>query len=181
MPQSAEFMKGEAYLKRVIAKLESRVSELEDEVNLYRHDCLTGFQLRKDFTDMLKVLWYEYKTQGNPFICAVVDINGLHNINRDYSPTHGDFIIEDVAKQLKEHLSTYSIFRTGGDEFFILTKDDDFEKMCSKLEKLEYVEFGVIHINKHLTDVNTPDELINAVDAKMTAKKIKQDRRSEAH
>jgi len=107
--------KTEEILRLEVAVLTEKILHMEDQLNTYRYDALTGLKLRKDFNDRFNQYFNE-----NAFYLTIVDINGLHNMNRDLGYLAGDDLIKRVSRYLIDKCEG-CIFRIGGDEFAILS------------------------------------------------------------
>ena len=93
--------------------------ELINLVKLYSKDPLTGLKMRRDFELQYEALF----ETGEDFYLTMIDINGLHNINKLQGYDAGDNLIRKVVEYLKYHCQgSGDIFRLGGDEFVILSK-----------------------------------------------------------
>ena len=104
--------------KLKIAELKLKVEKLENLLNIYMHDKLTGLLQRRDFDYKFAELF----EKGEDFFLTLVDINGLHNINRDPEGGYdaGDDLITRVSHKLTM-LCDNVVYRIGGDEFAILS------------------------------------------------------------
>ena len=156
------------YLEKSNNKLKREIQELRNKIKKYKYDSLTGLLRREDFCDRLEEFWYNYTEFGHNFILAMVDINGLHALNRDIGFDAGDELIISVANQLKENFSDSVIARYGGDEFLILCKGsnkDDFDK---RLEVISDSETYSIFSNETYENIG---EIFCAVDDGVTRKK----------
>ena len=103
-------------LKAELNQLREEFEALRIELNKYKYDHLTGLQGRRDF----EVNFSKYFHEGDPFYLALVDINNLHEINRQQGYREGDLVIRTVATFLIEYFPGLK-FRLGGDEFAILS------------------------------------------------------------
>ena len=100
--------------------------ELMNLVRLYSKDPLTSLRGRRDFELMFESCFEE----GKEFYLTMLDINGLHNMNK-ISYDMGDTLIRKVVDYLKYYCQgSGEIFRLGGDEFVIISKD--FQKTCKE-------------------------------------------------
>jgi GGDEF domain-containing protein len=79
---------------------------------MYRHDSLTGLKIRRDF----EIKFTEFFTSGEDFFLTLVDVNGLHALNRDENYAAGDRLIKYVAAKFID-VSEGMVYRIGGDEF----------------------------------------------------------------
>ena len=131
----------------LIAVLNSKIEKLKAEVKIYKYDHLTGLKTRYDFNERLDVMWSDFKLSDHNFMVAMVDINGLHNINRTKGIKAGDDLISSTAHQLCKLFKRDNVFRISGDEFFILKKCKDIEKFNKKLKKLKNISYGSISVS----------------------------------
>ena len=115
------------YLEKANSKLKQEVQKLRLTIKNYKYDSLTGLLRRADFNDRFDEMWYANKEFGHRFILAMIDLNGLHALNRDVSFEAGDEFIQKVANELKDLFEDSIIFRIGGDEFMILKRGNDIK------------------------------------------------------
>ena len=52
-----------------------------------------------------------------------IDLNGLKNTNDTKGHCAGDILISETARILRECAGSECVFRTGGDEFIVVTED----------------------------------------------------------
>lgn len=76
--------------------------------------------------------------------CIYVDVNGLHELNNHLGHKAGDEMLCQVAKVLKENFLDSCIYRIGGDEFVVLSQNQDRETL----------EQGIIQTRQTLTQYN---------------------------
>jgi len=158
------------YLERTNEKLKQEIQKLRTIIKNYKYDSLTGLLRRSDFTDRFDELWYEHKEFGHRFILGMVDLNGLHALNRDVSFEAGDEFILRVANELKEKFEDSNIFRYGGDEFMILKRGNDIEHFNERLNSIDNVEVFSVSTND---GYETEADMFNAVDDGIISKKGK--------
>lgn len=112
-------------------------------------DALTGAADRRSFEDEI-VRWItQSKTEGRPFVLAMLDIDDFKVINDNPSYGHpgGDFALKSVAQFLKSEAGPNDfIARCGekGDEFAILldaSLDQAKQKLGDSLLRLQNEEF----------------------------------------
>jgi diguanylate cyclase (GGDEF)-like protein len=158
------------YLEKSNKKLKKEIQELRRKLKSYKYDDMTGLLRRTDFNDRFDELFHNYDSFGHRFIIAMVDLNGLHEINRLYDMEAGDEFIIRIANILKELFEDSNIFRIGGDEFMILKKGNDIEHFNERLNKIPDSEvFSVTTQDGYKTEA----EMFRAVDAGIIAKKKK--------
>ena len=95
-------------------------------------DTLTGLYNRAAFEKMAE----EMKSR-NAFSVIVLDIDDFKKVNDTYGHIYGDTTLKAVAAVFKKYLDhNYTCYRVGGDEFYIIGKE-------TNREKLEY-QFGIM-------------------------------------
>jgi len=130
-------------------RLKIEVERLNGLVNFYKYDTLTGLRMRRDF----ELKFSEFFNSGIVFYLSMIDINGLHSLNREKSYEFGDRLIKSVANTLTSKLNG-AVYRIGGDEFVAITVDEpglDFMNknyvgsyVCSKDFKAEKEMFDKV-------------------------------------
>jgi diguanylate cyclase (GGDEF)-like protein len=156
-------------LEKSVKKLKGEIRNLKNLIKQYKYDDLTGFLKRADFNDRFDELWYEWENFGHRFIIAMVDLNGLHELNREMSFEAGDEFITETADQLKELFEDTNIFRVGGDEFMLLKRGNGEKDFIKRLEQLNNVEFGIS--TSYSKNYESAAELFNNVDTQIIKKK----------
>ncbi len=156
------------HLERANQKLKEEVQKLRLKIKNYKYDDLTGLLRREDFNDRFDEMWYEHKEFGHRFILAMIDLNGLHDLNRDMSFEAGDEFIIRVANQLKELFEDSNIFRIGGDEFMLLKRGNDIQDFEKRLESVEDCE---VFLTTTQDGYKEEIEMFNAVDDGVIKKK----------
>ena len=106
-------------LKKENLQLKLKLERAEELLNLYRHDSMTGLKMRRDF----EARFTEFFESGIEFYLTIVDVNGLHNLNRDEDMDAGDRLIKSVASKFM-NLSNGIVYRIGGDEFAGLSLEE---------------------------------------------------------
>ena len=91
---------------------------LHERMNLMlRTDTLTGTNNRYAMLDRISEL------KGKPFGIISLDLNGLKRMNDTYGHDAGDRLLVQAAEVLSKVFYEEDIFRTGGDEFVIISAD----------------------------------------------------------
>lgn len=107
----------------------------EDYLSLSRTDSLTGLGNRRG----LDVFISEISKSSTPFYrlgCIVCDLNDLKKTNDVYGHDVGDRLIKDFANCLQVCFENRGkVFRTGGDEFYILFSDVEVD-MSAMMRRL---------------------------------------------
>lgn len=146
-----------------------RIAYLETLVKKYKFDALTGLMMKHDFTDAFDRLFEEYRFANLDFCMAIIDVNGLHNINRINGYAAGDKILKEVADALLEHFHFDQIFRISGDEFVVLIRRYVFDKteFKDKLQKIPHVTF----VAESSEGYTSPKHMFKSVDRKLALMK----------
>ncbi|MGB3410788.1 MAG: bifunctional diguanylate cyclase/phosphodiesterase [Microthrixaceae bacterium] len=105
--------------------IEDVTSTVAIETRLRRqasHDALTGLPNRSLLEERLSVA-VDRVEPGAPIALALIDIDGLRNINEDYGIHAGDELLVQVGRRLVQGVRGISIVsRLGEDEFAVLTR-----------------------------------------------------------
>jgi diguanylate cyclase (GGDEF)-like protein len=157
------------YLLEQNSKLKDEVVNLQRQLKKYKYDNLTGLHLRADFNEMLDTMWYEFQEFSHDFVMVMIDLNGLHAINRDIGFDAGDSYIIDMARDLKETFPEMFIYRIGGDEFMLLKKGTMRKECENFLKELKTAEFGATSTEFGYDAVS---EMFNFVDNEIIRKKL---------
>ncbi len=161
----------------IVKRFQAEIDRLKKEVRYYKYDHLTGLSLRSDFEGMIGDLWYEHVVNGNRFIYAIVDINGLKAANTAHGHKHGDALIVTITDQLKSVFEDSFIYRVGGDEFCIVKRGNGIKDFIKRLKSIQSIEYGVVHVDT-TTKCKDEEALHQLVDDIMMKKKLKKRRRS---
>ena len=146
-----------------------RIEYLETLIRKYKFDYLTGLMGKQDFNDKFDRVFEEYQFADKPFHLAIVDIDGLHNLNRTKGYFAGDTLIKSVAKQLESLFHFHQIYRISGDEFVVVVRDvlTSKEEMVEKLEQLESITYAIATS----TGYTSPKQMFKLLDAELSKKK----------
>jgi diguanylate cyclase len=124
-----------AQLKAEVATYETKLKAAED---LAQHDALTGLSNRRGVEERIVSRIEQKKT----FCVAVLDINGLKQVNDTHGHQAGDDLLKQFSQELKSGCGAVgAIGRWGGDEFMIVF-DGDFSDSSTKIERLQKWVFG---------------------------------------
>lgn len=151
-----------------------RIQYLKDEVKKYKYDYLTGLKMRKDFDVYFRTLYEMYEFENRDFLLVLVDVDGLHDINRNEGYENGDKLIKKVGKQLVEAFNVCSgaeVFRIGGDEFAVLVKGFNQERLNDVLIQLTDVTYGYTHVSID-KDFGSPANVFKITDGQIIEKKL---------
>jgi diguanylate cyclase (GGDEF)-like protein len=150
-----------------------RIQYLRNEVKKYKYDFLTGLKLRKDFDEYLRTLYEMYEFENREFTIVLIDINGLHTLNRTVGYTAGDDLIKGVSAVLVDTFKECNgseVFRIGGDEFAILIKSFNKDRLESFLESIEHVTYAYTHVET-TKDYGSPANVFKMTDNQIISKK----------
>lgn len=105
-------------------------------------DLDTGIKNKNCYLEDMKRFNEKYFSphkDGERFLCAVCDINGLKAVNDTFGHIEGDELIRAAADVLSRNLqSAYNVYRIGGDEFvavFIGESRENVEKKIADVKK----------------------------------------------
>ncbi len=118
-------------LKNIIKLRESelRISELEI-------DALTGFKNRMAYYEDIAKIEADKEKKEQPLGIIFADINGLKLVNDDLGHEAGDQLISGIARSITEVFPDANKYRIGGDEFVILSYEENEEAFNEKLQLL---------------------------------------------
>lgn len=104
---------------------------------MYKRDALTHLMNRHNMNYELEEL------REKPYCLSMIDVDNFKNINDKYGHQKGDEALVTVVKIMKAHLLRgCRLYRYGGDEFAILSRNYTLEK----------IEQMFVEINEHLED-----------------------------
>ena len=151
-------------------------------------DSMTGLYNRRGMTHQLEKISLE-NHHGEKLFVAVIDMNGLKNINDTYGHLEGDYGIKVLSTAVMQSTLPGEIcVRAGGDEFYIIgvgyygdeilsARAESFHRTLKDLQtksSKEYVLSASIGIVTETIDDNTNiDAVINRADKEMYKEKTK--------
>lgn len=106
------------------------ISELEMDV-------LTGFKNRKAYYKDIEAIEKDSERCTRPLGVVFADINGLKSINDRAGHEAGDRLITEIARVIADVFADASKYRIGGDEFVVLSFDENENDFLDKLKQLE--------------------------------------------
>ena len=107
----------------IALKTRRRMETLERDTAV---DHLTGLLNRAQLDDRLEEAVARTKRHGGNLACVLLDLDGFKAINDDLGHVAGDDVLRAVSARLRESVRTeHSVFRYGGEEFFILADGSD--------------------------------------------------------
>lgn len=116
--------------------------------DLVTHDQLTGLSQRRVFEQSLEQEIARSTRRNREFVLAIIDVDEMSRINREWGKLAGDDVLKQVAKALRAGLRDEDLLcRFGGEEFAALLPEtgmDEAEKMLNAVRSaVSNVEFFV--------------------------------------
>ena len=131
--------------------LEELIKQLKKENEKLKKDHLTQVWNRHYLDEMLKIKYNEKIKKGWIYNIALIDLDGLHELNRTQGYEKGDEFIINVVKQIKELMKESNvegdIYRIGGDEFIIIYEPYD----VINFEKIKNITYSVGYFHEKLS------------------------------
>lgn len=116
-------------------KMQGLIGQLED---MYDRDALTGMYNRRGFENYGNPMFDEAKREGELIFLAIVDMDGMKQINDNYGHIEGDFALRKVCEAIGHACPVEAIqARTGGDEFEIIARGVTEAQGLSFLHEME--------------------------------------------
>lgn len=117
-------------------------------IRLASYDDLTGTLNRRTFTENAKQYLTDYAKKGQPLSYILFDIDNFKTINDTYGHHIGDQVLQDLTKQIKQHLDKDDLFvRYGGDEFGILMPGKNVTESNEVAQQIQQSIKGAINRN----------------------------------
>ena len=113
--------------EELICRVNNTIENMENInkiANFANKDFLTGLFNRRYFYDDMQEYLVSLEENPMPYAVAVIDVDGLKNINDKYGQDSGDKILKLLAKKLIDDTKSSDIAaRFGGGEFCVLLKN----------------------------------------------------------
>ena len=113
--------------EELICRVNNTIENMENInkiANFANKDFLTGLFNRRYFYDDMQEYLASLEENPMPYAVAVIDVDGLKNINDKYGQYSGDKILKLLAKKLIDDTKSSDIAaRFGGGEFCVLLKN----------------------------------------------------------
>lgn len=119
----------------ILTNVYIKIQEKSTRIKLYEKiasiDSLTSLKNRYSFENHLKYL------RENPTKITIisVDLNNLKVLNDTLGHSYGDIAIKTIGNFLQDNIKDSDVYRVGGDEFIIITKNDFSYKDVNRLKK----------------------------------------------
>ncbi|MBP7769994.1 MAG: transporter substrate-binding domain-containing protein [Aliarcobacter sp.] len=130
-------------------------------------DKLTGLYNRLKLDEIMLIKIEEFKRYGINFSIILIDIDDFKEVNDNYGHDIGDYILQKMAKILKENIRITDIIgRWGGEEFIIICNNTNLEqsqnfaeKLRKTVEKTNFEKVGTKTISLGLAQFNKNDDV----------------------
>ena len=102
-------------------------------------DALTGVRNKRAYDNAIEELAKSLTDEAGhsrEFGLAVIDLNGLKQINDTYGHEKGDIAIKDLCRVVCSVFAHSPVYRIGGDEFAVILKGHDLENIDKLVERL---------------------------------------------
>ncbi|MBO7426352.1 MAG: GGDEF domain-containing protein [Clostridiales bacterium] len=126
-------------IRRIQRDLEESVSRLE---SLYNRDMLTEIYNRRGIEEHFGTFYDECRKAGCGLAVIILDMDDLKVINDNYGHNEGDYSLKTIADaMLAAAVDGEICARSGGDEFLVIAKDYDEEKVEKYVGRIrEYID-----------------------------------------
>ncbi len=149
-------------------KMKSLIDELQ---YMYNRDALTGLYNRRGFEGYADLILHKSKENQEPVFFAIVDMDGMKQINDIYGHVAGDHALTTVSAAIQFACGDQLISaRTGGDEFVIVAGNVNEKTGTSCLDTIqkrldEYNDSGEkpyqIHVSfGHVCRIASPEDSV---------------------
>ena len=105
--------------------------------DLANRDSLTGLPNRRHISNALEIMKNLVERKGGGFCVAIADIDHFKTFNDQHSHECGDFVLKEVAQQLRNGLrNDDTVGRWGGEEFLVLIGTTDIAQASVVLDRI---------------------------------------------
>ena len=162
-----------------IKKLKKALEVLKKENDKLKKDNLLkeyNVYNRHYLDELLKTEYYpKLENKENWFFnISLIDLDNLHNINREKGYEEGDKFIKNVVKTVKERMEENNvsgrIFRIGGDEFIVIYQPYDY----LDLEEIPNITYATGTFNSKEKFKSVLKDLDKIIISEKEKKKIKR-------
>lgn len=116
-------------------KMKTLIKELE---YMYDRDALTGMYNRRGFENHASEQFAYARRQKLPFFLAIIDLDGMKQINDIYGHVEGDFALKKIRHAIQDTCEpVFTGARTGGDEFVIFANNISKEQCLEHMRAFE--------------------------------------------
>lgn len=107
----------------LLREIELQYSHLNHQIN---HDPMTGLLNRTSLNDKIESAIGSFHRESIPSSLIAVDLDHFKRVNDVFGHDTGDFVLCEVARLMKQNISTeHAVFRMGGEEFLILLNHNE--------------------------------------------------------
>lgn len=124
--------------KKLSGNMKAHINALNEQAFI---DSLTHVRNKGAFSIAIEEL-QEQINNGSidpDFALGEFDCDGLKRINDQYGHDKGDIYIKKACRTISDVFKRSPIYRVGGDEFFIILKNEDFHNLNFLLERFDVV------------------------------------------
>lgn len=154
-------------------------------------DELTGLYNRRFFLRRWAWECDRAKRYQRPLACLMVDINDFKQVNDRLGHLAGDFVLKQVAQELRNLLRQSDIIaRFGGDEFVVALPETTLAQAESVVEKLKQLRISApegsreippvslsVGASQPLNGTDQPEDLLETADQALYANKLERKNR----
>ena len=109
-------------------------------INIARTDSLTNTGNRRSADEEFAISINDFKRTSTPYWLIMFDVDHFKDVNDSFGHDMGDQTLKNLVKAIKQHIrSTDRIFRVGGEEFALLIKGQNSQKVEALAEKLRNI------------------------------------------
>ena len=116
-------------------KLEGAEKKVDEMKSLADRDALTGIYNKRAYFETEERLNSEIRQRKARFAISMIDLNDLKVTNDTLGHEKGDELIKALSNIIKETFKSSNLYRIGGDEFVVISENEDLKNIES-LEKL---------------------------------------------
>lgn len=136
----SEIVEANDELQSRLNSAESTLQEQADEIQAHmseaRTDTLTELPNRRAFDDELQRRMAEWERDSVPLAVLLLDIDHFKSFNDQYGHQAGDFVLREVARNLRATMRDAQLVgRFGGEEFAIVLPDAGVHVGCQAAER----------------------------------------------
>jgi diguanylate cyclase (GGDEF)-like protein len=139
--RGGDFARSVERLAEIFGSIQAALTEslVRERAGAPRRDPLTGLPGRAELHEWLQLLLAEHRRYGHPFAMALVDVDGLGQINRAHGRGAGDRMLAAVGDVICSKIRTVDRpFRLRDDEFLVLMPHGDSARARPMAERVAH-------------------------------------------